>query len=288
MKTKFSIFSIFKALFLFIVVMATVIPFLYMISVSLSDKMYVLRNEVLFYPKGLNFEMYKYVLTDSRVYAAYLNTLIYVSVGTFISLTVTALGAYAISKEWMIFRSFFIKLMVICMFFTGGMIPTYLVIKGIGILNTRWAVILPETVSVWLFLIMMSMFRSIPKELEDASKIDGVSEVGAFWYVALPLSGAAMATIGLFYAVSYWNDFMRPLLYLNNPKLFPLTILLRDMILSGSDMANKGQASDDGGFVVVDSLKYATLMVSVIPIMCTYPFLQKYFVKGVMVGSLKG
>jgi putative aldouronate transport system permease protein len=232
--------------------------------------------------------MYGFVLSDSRIYLAYFNTILYVVTGTILSLGMTAAGAYAASREAMVFRKLYIKLMIICMFFSGGMIPTYLVVRKLGILDTIWAIILPGAISMWLFMVALTFFRTLPPELEDAAKIDGMGDIGVFWYVAVPLSKAALATIGLFYAVGIWNDYMGPLLYLNRPNKFPLTVILRDMIIAGEDMGDRGRSMEKGGLVAVDSMKFATLMVSILPIMCLYPFLQKYFIKGALVGSLKG
>lgn len=289
MKTRFSAFTILKVAFLLIVVVATLFPFIYMISISLSDNVYVLRNEVFLYPKGFTLFMYKHVLSDPTIYTAYLNTILYVITGTALSLVITAAGAYAASRDGMMFRKLFLKLIIICTFFSGGMIPTFLVVMKVGILDTLWGVIVPGAVSTWLFLIMLSYFKSVPKELEDSGKMDGVSDIGIFWYIALPVSKAAMATIGLFYAVGIWNDFLGPVLYLNDARRFPLTVILRNMVvIATSDMADSARVDATGKALNPTSLKYATLVASALPIICVYPFLQKHFVKGVMIGSIKG
>ena len=277
-----------KSFIIFLFVFMTVFPFIYMVSISLSSQEHVLANDVYLYPKGITFRNYLYVLSDERIYTAYMNTLIYVVFGTALSLALTSLGAYALCQNEIPFRRFFRIMMIICLFFDGGMIPAFLVVKWLGLINTRWAVILPRAIIVWYFFVMMSLFSSIPKELIDSARMDGIKDFGAFWYIALPLSKAALATIGLFYGVRIWNEFRGPLLYLNDHELYPLTIILRDMVVTGIDMVQSGPSVEEGTFVTPQSLKFATLIVSVVPIMCVYPFLQKYFVKGAMIGALKG
>jgi putative aldouronate transport system permease protein len=258
-----------------------------MISVSLSDKFSVIKNEVTIFPKGISLDMYIYVLKDKRILLGYLNTFIYISGGVALSLFVTSAGAYAASREAMMFRRTFIKLVIFCLFFYGGMIPTFLTVRAVGIYNTRWAVVLPDLVSMWLFIIMLSFFKNIPGELEDSAKIEGLSDIGIFWYIALPLSKASLATIGLYYGVKIWNDFLNPILFLNSDKKYPLTVLLYNLVIAGSGMMREYQGSERD-ILPQNSLKYAVLIVSALPIMCVYPFLQKYFIKGAMLGSLKG
>lgn len=288
MKTRLSIFTVLKVAFLVGIIAVVCIPFIHMIAVSLSDAVHVIRNQVSIYPKGFTLEMYKYVISDPRISTAYLNTLLYVVTGTAVSMAITSTGSYAASRDAMMFRGIFIKMIIICMFFSGGMIPTFLVVLQVGIIDTVWGVILPGAVNMWFFIIMMTLFKNIPKELEDSAKIDGIGDIGVFWYIALPLSKATVAAVGLFYAIGIWNDFTTPMLYLNNQSKYPLTMLLRNMIIANTGLSNQ-QIVDAGSSIINEnSLKYATLMVSVLPIMCVYPFLQKYFVSGIMVGSLKG
>jgi putative aldouronate transport system permease protein len=257
-----------------------------MISVSLSDKWHVIRNDVFLFPKGVTFEMYRFVINDNRIISGFYNTIIYVVAGTTISLSVTIAGAYALSKQHMLFRKFFTKLLIVAMLFHGGMIPTFLVVRSLGLLNTRWAVIIPNALSIWLLFIMLSYFKTVPTEVEDSARIDGVGDIGILWYIVIPISKAAIATIGLFYAVEIWNRYVQPMIYLSDAKMYPITIVLVNMVLASEHMANSGELGESG-FIVSDSLKYATIIVSMLPIVCVYPFIQKYFVKGVMIGSIK-
>ncbi|MFD0868846.1 Inner membrane ABC transporter permease protein ycjP [Chlamydia abortus] len=288
MKRKLSLFSIVNAIILCGIVLVTLYPFVHMIAVSLSSNIHVMKGEVSWYPKGLNFDMYQIVLNDPRILKSYLNTLIYTSLGTAVSLIVTSLGAYALAKKDMPFHKGFTLLIVFTMFFSGGMIPTFLVVKSMGIMDTVWAMVLPGAVSTWNLLIMRTFFVGIPVELEESGKIDGLNDFGIFTRIVVPLSKAVFATIGLFYAVGLWNNFMLPLLYLRDPELFPLQVVLRNIVLAGQ--MNSGDVTSIGGdnMVVEESLKFATIMVSTLPILLLYPLLQKYFVKGVMIGAVKG
>ncbi len=285
---KISVFTVVNTFLLLLVVLVTLYPFIYMISVSLSSSIHVMRGEVSWFPKGLNFKMYDIVLSDPRILWAYLNTILYVTIGTSLSLLVTALGAYALSKKELIFRKGFTLYIVFTMFFGGGMIPTFLVVKEIGIMDTIWAMVLPALVSAWLLWIMRTFFSHLPVELEESARIDGVGEMGIFFKVVIPLSHAAFATIGLFYAVAMWNNFMLPLLYLRDSNLFPLQVILRNIVIAGQfDNAHSSGVGVDN-MVIQESLKYAAIVVSTVPILIVYPFLQKYFTQGIMVGAIKG
>lgn len=285
---KISIFTILRTVFLMLVIAATLYPFIYMFSVSVSSDIHVMKNEISFFPKGFNLKMYKFVFEDKRIFTAYKNTIIYVAIGTVISLVITSAGAFALSKKYMMFNKLFNIMIVITMFFGGGMIPTYLTIKNLGLYDTVWAIVLPGAVSTWNLMVMRTFFSQFPSEIEESGKIDGLNDLGVFFYLVLPVSKAILATIGLFYAVSLWNSYLGPLMYLKTQEKYPLQIILREILLSGSNFNNDVVSVGGDSVVVEESLKYATAIVSIIPIIAIYPFLQKYFVKGVMVGSVKG
>ncbi|MCZ1268080.1 carbohydrate ABC transporter permease [Paenibacillus taichungensis] len=259
-----------------------------MLAVSLSSNVNVIQNNISFWPKGFNLSMYKLVLGDPQIWTAYRNTIIYTVLGTLISLVVTSTGAYALSRKDMALRNSFTVLIVITMFFSGGMIPTFLVVRSLNLVDTVWGMVLPGAVSTWNLILMRTFFSGIPKELEESGRMDGLNDIGIFIRIIVPLSKASFATIALFYAVGMWNNFIFPLLYLRSPDLFPLQVLLRNLVLAGS--ASSGDVTSIGGdnLVVEESLKYATIMVSTLPILVIYPFVQKYFVKGAMVGAVKG
>jgi putative aldouronate transport system permease protein len=258
-----------------------------MLVVSVSDQAHVLKGDVFIWPIGFNLEMYDYVIKDGRIFGGYKNTFIYVIMGTTISLIITSMGAYALSKKTMVFSKALMFLIVVTMFFQGGMIPTFLVVKQLGLVNTIWSMILPGAIATWNLIIMRTFFSNIPKELEESGKLDGLSEIGIFLKIVIPLSKPVFATIGLFYAVQIWNNYMGPLIYLRDADLFPLQVMLREIVLAGQLTGSEGSVNDNY-IMAEDSLKYATVMMSTLPILIVYPFLQKHFVKGAMIGSLKG
>ncbi|UQZ86332.1 L-arabinose transport system permease protein AraQ [Paenibacillus konkukensis] len=288
MKEKTGFFTVVNTVILLGVIVITLYPFVYMLAVSLSQDVYVMKGEVTLWPKGFNLKMYKLVFADPNIWLAYKNTIVYVVLGTLISVAVTSMGAYALSRKDMGYHSFFTLLVVFTMFFSGGMIPTFLVVRSLGLMDTVWGMVLPGAVNTWNLILMRTFFSGIPKELEDSGRVDGLTDIGIFFRVVIPLSQAVFATIALFYAVAMWNNFMLPLLYLRNPDLFPLQVLLRNLVLAGS--VSSGNVTGIGGdnLVVEDSLKFATIMVSTLPILLIYPFVQKYFVKGAMIGAVKG
>ena len=258
-----------------------------MVNISLSDSVSVMKGEVNWWPKGVNFRMYEIVLGDPRIWTGYANSVKYTVLGTAVALFVTSFGAYALSKKKMALRKTFTLMIVFTMLFSGGMIPTFLVVKSLGMLNTIWAMVLPGAVNTWYLIIMRTFFSEFPSELEEAGKIDGLTDLGIFLRIVIPLSKAVFATIGLFYAVGIWNNFLAPLMYLRLPELFPLQVILREIVLLGKPGMNQATVGGDD-LILEDSLRFATIVVSTVPILLVYPFLQKYFVQGAMIGSLKG
>ena len=273
------------------IILIILYPMYYMVIITFSNGLSVMKNEVWLYPKGLNINVYKKVFRDSRIIQSYINTIVYVSVGTAISLLSTVSAAYALSKkDKMIFHRFFSVFVLIPMFFGGGMIPTFIVVKSLGILDTIWAVVLPGAVSCWNLIITRSFFINFPHELEESGVIDGLSDYGLLLRIVLPLSKAVLATIGLFYGVGIWNNFFGPFLYLDSQKKFPLQIILRQIVMQGVENEARNSAANlsRDGLVVEEALKYAVIIVSMIPVLIVYPFIQKYYEKGIMIGSLKG
>ena len=259
-KFRFSLFDFFLYIFMIIVVLLILLPMIHMLAVSFSSDVYVMQGKVGLWPKGFTAKTYGYVFEDDRIFRSYGNT--------------------------MIGHKFFSMMIVFTMFFQGGMIPTYLVVKSYGLLDTIWGVILPGAVSTWNFIVMRSFFDNYPSEIEESGKVDGLTDAGVFFRLVLPTSKAVLATIGLYYAVSLWNAYFIPFIYLNDPDLFSLQLILHELLSAGS--SNNATVGVGDVLVVEESLKYATVLVSIAPIMCVYPFLQKYFVKGVMIGAVKG
>lgn len=288
MKPKFTFFDGIIYFVLLSVVVVSLYPFIYMIAVSLSGTVPVLKGEVFLWPKEFNLMTYAAVFDNPDIGKAYLNTILYTVLGTSISLLITAAGAYALSKQAMPFRRAFMIMIVITLFFSGGMIPTFLVVKSYDLIDTIWAMVLPTAVSSWNFIVMRTFFMNMPHEVEESGKIDGLTDVGIFIRLVLPLSKAILATIGLFYGVAIWNNFFSALLYLRDANLLPLQVIIRNMVLQGAGGANGAGTIGGDSLIVDESLKYATIIVTTVPILLVYPFLQKYFAKGALIGSVKG
>lgn len=286
---RFSVFSIFKYLFLLIIAFTIIYPLLHILSVSLSSNTAIMTNAVTFYPIGLNLSAYRIIWDNTGLLAAYGNTLQYVVFGTLIAMFVTTCGAYALSKGKRLWGfKFFTAMIVLTMFFNGGLIPTYLTIKNYGLINTTFIVISLDACSAWNLIVMKSFFQSMPKDLEDAGKIDGLNDFGTLWFIIIPLSTAIITTIALFYAVGFWNAYFTPFIYLNEPAKYPVQIILKQLLLAGTNKSQEAASSMGDALIMGESMVNAVIIVSIIPIIAIYPFLQKYFVKGIMIGSLKG
>lgn len=278
-----------------LVVAVTLLPVLNVVAVSFSSPDSLAQSRIMLFPTEWNFSAYHTILfEDAHIPRSFLNSIGITAVGTLLNVLVTTLAAYALAKKELVFRGFFMTYVVIPMFFGGGIIPLFLVVKSLGLVNTYGSLIIPYLVSPWWLIIMISFFRTFPVELEEAAKIDGCSEFGALVRIVFPLSTAGVATIALFYAVSYWNAFFPALMFLNDYKMYPLQLILRDIVLQNS-LADQLAASGNVALanelktdITPQSVQYATLVVSIVPMLIVYPFIQKYFVKGIMIGSLKG
>ena len=279
-------FRIFNLAFLLVVVFLTVYPFLNIIAQSFSSEGFINSGQVNLFPRGFNVETYKLILADSTFWNNYGNTVLYTVVATAISMVLTTTFAYAIAKKDLKGRSFFIGIAVFTMFFNGGLIPNYVLISSLGMRDSIWAVVLPNAISVFNLLIMKSFFENMPRELEEAAAIDGLTQYGVLFRVVLPLSKAIVATMVLFYAVANWNSWFQAFLYLDKPELFPVTIYLRNMIAGASNTASAGSTVENVGQIAAN-IQSVTIVLTVIPILCVYPFVQKYFFSGIMLGSVK-
>lgn len=283
-RRRMDLFDIANVTFLGLIGLSMVYPFLYMLAVSFSDPEYVMRSEVLLWPKGFHWKAYELVLSDPSILRGYRNTLFYVAAGTTISLALTVLTAYALARKELLFGRPVTLMIVFTMLFSGGMIPSFLVVKALGLLNTVWAMILPGAISAWNLFVMRTFFAGLPKELEESAKIDGAGDFGILLRIIAPLSKPVLATIGLFYAVAIWNNYYSALLYLRSESLYPLQVAIRHLLERG--VIAGGGGLEDG--TIDQTLKFATIIVGTLPIMMVYPFLQKHFVKGVLIGSVKG
>lgn len=247
------------------------------------------RGGIFLWPQGFNLDTYVQVFKDPSLWTGYLTTVLVTISGTFLGTLFTATTAYPLSKKDLPFGKTMLLLVLFTMLFSGGMIPGYLLIKGLGLIDNRWSLVLPGLISAYNVIIMKSFFMTIPESLEESAKIDGATEVTIFWKIVLPLSKATIATIALFTAVGYWNDYFSSVLYINTKSRWALQAVLRYML------TNTNQAMQAAGVTVAAAtnvtaatIKSASVVIATVPILCVYPFVQKYFVKGVMIGGVKG
>jgi putative aldouronate transport system permease protein len=268
-----------------VVVFLTLAPYLNIVAKSFSSMKYIAMNNITLYPKGFNIETYKVIMEDKMFWISYRNTVFYTVVGTIFCLVMTTLLAYPLSVPRLKGRKILTGFIVFTLFFNGGMIPNYLLVRNLGMLNTVWAILIPGTISTFNTIIMRTFFMSIPRELEEAAMVDGMSPIGILLKIVLPLSKPILATMTLFYAVGAWNNWFSAFLYLTDSKLYPATIYLRNIIAGA--MAATGTDFESLGSVTAN-IKAVTIVLTSVPILCVYPFLQRYFVKGMMIGSVKG
>lgn len=272
-------------LVMFVALIVCVVPFLYIIAMSLSSSDAILNNKVSLWPVGFSLEAYQQIFEYPNFFVAYGNTLIYTFCGTLISLTMMVLFAYPLSKNFLKGQSFLMKLVVFSMFFSGGLIPNYLLISSLRLTGTRFAMLIPFAINQFNLIILINFFKSLPGEIEEAALIDGLGWFGILIKIVLPLSGAALATVGLYTAVFFWNDWFYGLIYLNSSQ-YPVMLLLRN-IVNGTTMVGDAGGVGEKASVAI-AVKSAVIITSTLPIILLYPFLQKYFVKGMTVGAVKG
>lgn len=286
------IFNAFIYILMVIVLIMCAYPLYFVIIASFSDPTQVNAGNVILLPKDVMVDGYISIFNDTKIWTGYKNTILYTVVGTCINVCLTMAGAYPLSRKELLGRKQIMVLLTFTMFFNGGMIPNYLLVNGLGLKNTIWAMVLPTAISVWNLIIARSYFAStIPDELVEAAEIDGCGSLRFFFTMALPLSKALTAVMVLFYAVSHWNAFFNALLYLDKSTMHPLQLVLRDLLLvnQGVDSSMMADAKEmQLRQKLADLLKYGAVVVSTLPVLCIYPFIQKYFVKGVMVGAVKG
>lgn len=275
--------------FIFLII---VYPLYFIVIASFSDSTLVATGKVWLFPKNISFFGYQEIFKDMRIWTGYRNTVFYTLFGTLVNMLFTLPAAYVLSRREFRARKVIMFLFVVTMFFNGGLIPTYLLMKDLHLTNTIWVFIIPFCVNVFYLIIAQTFFESsLPQELYEAAVMDGCSHFTFFFKVALPLSKAMISVIGLYYLVGHWNDFFTALIYIRNNNLQPLQIILRDILLSNQVFASgAGTGGDAGGYAqrYADQIKYGVIIVSTLPILVIYPFIQKYFEKGVMIGSIKG
>jgi multiple sugar transport system permease protein/putative aldouronate transport system permease protein len=285
------LYSIVNYVILFLFLLAVAYPLVYVLSASFSSPSAVTTGKVWLWPVELSLDGYRAVFREDRIWIGFRNSLFYATAGTLVNVVLTILAAYPLSRKDFAGRGVIMFFFVFTLLFGGGLIPTYLVVKETGLLNTPWAMIVPGALSVYNMIITRTFFQqTIPDELLEAAQLDGVTNFRFVWDVVLPLSGPIIAVNALFYAVTHWNAFFDALIYLTNPDLFPLQIILRDILLQ--DNINQESLQDINEMFrrqqLANVLKYGLIVVATLPVLVIYPFVQKHFVKGVLIGSLKG
>lgn len=265
-------------------------PLIFVLAASFSDPDLVLRGDVKLWPKGFTVEPYKMVFENDEIWLGYRNTLFYTIVGTFINIVLTVLAAYPLSRKDMPCRRLFTLIIIFTMYFNGGLIPTYLLVRDLRMYNTVWAILIPGAITTYNLLVAKTFFEnSIPQEIYESAMLDGCSNIKMLYQIVLPLSSAILAVLVLYYGVANWNSYFPALIYLQNKKLFPLQIFLRDiLLLSQTEQIGSNSVGMGDKIKMAEGIKYSVIVVSSVPVLVLYPMAQKYFVKGVMIGAVKG
>ena len=287
MKNKLSIGRVINGVLLVVLTFVCLYPFLNVIAYSLSGYNAVLTGNVTVLPKDFCLDAYRDILAKKQIWQAMKTTVFVTVVGTTVSMLLTIFAAYTLSRKDLVGRKFVTGLILFTMYFGGGLLPTFLVVKNVGLYDSLGALFIPNAINVFNFIVMRTFFKSLPPSLEEAARIDGASYIQVLLKIILPLSLPIIATIGLFYAVEYWNSYFNALLYITTPEKYTLQLRLRSLLFGG-ELNSTANLDGGGSMVLSQSLKMATVAVSTLPILVVYPWLQKYFVKGVMVGSVKG
>lgn len=285
------VFSVCNYAFLILLNIIMLYPIIYTFSISISDQLAVQRQEIWLYPVGFTLQAYKEIIADGGLLRAYANTILYSVVATGISVTLLCLTAYPLSVPGLKWKGQITFYFAVTMFFGGGMIPSYLLIRSLGMLNTMWAVVLPGALSTWYIVLCRTFFQGIPGALRESAQLDGASEWVILFRIIIPLSKALLAVMALYVVVGQWNSYFGPFIYLSDEKKFPLQVALRKLLTTAKLTNQEGQTMNYESIAnqtTPQTLRCAAIMVTIAPIMCVYPFVQKYFVKGVMIGSIKG
>lgn len=280
------IFLVVNVILLTIFALMCLLPFLNIIASSFATSGEISTRPFILIPRTFTLDAYKYILSTPTIFTSIGISIFVTVVGTFTSMTLTSFMAYALSRKYLHGRRAINFLVLFTMLFSGGMIPSFLLVKSLGLINTLWALILPGAISAYNMIIMRNFFQGIPDSLEESAKMDGCSDLGVFFKIILPLSLPSIATVSLFYAVNYWNTYQNAILYLNDSTKWPIQVLLRQIVLVSSGMNADASAVDV--IPPSQSIKMAVIVIATLPMLIAYPFVQKYFVKGAMVGSVKG
>ena len=287
------VFGVINTIFIVFITIITLYPLIYVCSASISSPASVTSGRMWLWPTDITLEGYKRILKNSEIWMGYVNTIFYTVVNVAISLAVTLPAAYALTVKSLPGRKFIVFVFSVTMFFSGGMIPLYVVCRNLGLVNTLWAVILPSATSMWYIILTRTFFQStIPHELEEASEIDGCSVFATFLRIVLPLSAPIIAVMALYFGVGRWNSYFGEMIFLRDRTKFPLQLFLREILIIAKfseQNTNNADAITMAEQIRISSIiKYATMIVATLPVIAAYPFIQRYFVKGVMIGSIKG
>ena len=283
----YRVFQAANGVVLTLVVVVTLFPFVNILSRSFSGEHAIRSGQVTLWPRGFNLTTYHRVMSDSLFWTNYRNTVVYTVVATAISIVLTTCYAYVLSKKHLKGRGLLVGIAVLTMFFNGGLIPNYVLVSSLGLRNTLWAIVLPNAISVFNLLVMKAFFESLPPELEEAAAVDGLGTYGTLWRIVLPLSKAVIATMLLFYAVSFWNSWFAGFLYMDRQELFPVTVYLRNLIAGATTGSDYSTASDTA-LQIAASIQAVTIVLTMLPVLLVYPFVQRFFVSGVLLGAVKG
>ena len=287
----YRVFLAFDYLILGILALVCLLPVLHVAFASFSDPAWVMsQSGLILFPHGFNIDGYKLVFSNTQLMGSYGNTIFYVIAATALGLLITVLGAYPLSKKELLFSNALMLIISFTMLFNGGMVAFYIVVKNLGLLDTRWAVILPTCVSAFNLILVRTAMSTIPKALEESAMLDGASYVRILFQIELPLIKATLATVILYYAVAHWNSWFNASIFLKNRALFPLQLILREILIANDTASTATQSGEVAGNADLykQLVKYCTIMVATVPVLCFYPFIMKYFEKGVMIGSIKG
>ena len=283
---------IFNGVNIFILLLLTLIffyPLWHCLMASFSDPGKLLANSgALPWPAGYSLRGYEAVLSNQNILTGYQNTLFYVIVGTSLSMVLTLVGAYALTRQGLMLKKPIMVMIVITMYIGGGMIPDFMVVSKLGLFDSRWSVILATAITTYNLMVMRTAFLQVPHSLEESAMLDGANDFVILWRILLPVTKATIAVVALFYAVGRWNAWFNASIFLRSRTKYPLQLFLREILIANQTSGNDGVTSEDGMFYLEEVIKYCTIIVSTVPILCIYPFVQKYFVTGVMLGSVKG
>lgn len=283
------VFDCVNTVILLLLALIALYPCWYVLMASVSDPAKLHQGSAfLVLPRDFGIYSYKSVMENAALWIGYRNTFLYVTLGTLFSVMLTVSAAFCATRRDLPGKNTIMMLILFTMYFSGGMIPTYMVVRGVGILNTPLAMILPNAINTYNLIITMSYFRTIPDSLEEAASIDGAGPLRIFMQILIPLAKPIIAVIGLYYAVATWNDYFNAMIYITNPKYKPLQVVLRQILMQEGGTAATANASGGEAAAYAENIRYATIVVSTVPILCVYPFIQKFFIKGVMIGAVKG